>query len=692
MAYTTADKNNTYNDTGEYEDNKNKTKLNLNHILESVNLAEDLNDEELQVMADELLEGIESDINSRSAWEKQIHEWTRLAAQVKEEKSYPWTNAANIKYPLVTIASTQFAARSYPALVSSTSPAKGVIIGADPTGEKNKRAIRLSKHMSYQIIHQIDDWEEGMDRLLHLLPVVGTVFKKIYYSPVLSKCVTEVVPAIDLIINYSAPSVLKAQRKTHRLYFDGNDLEEYTRMGLFLRHDDLLPADRAAKSLKNHDITQGMSRPGDERVNIHHIYECHCFWDLDGDGYREPYIVTIHKDSRKILRIYRNFEQEDVLVKKDTGEIVRITPCAYFIPWVFIPDPNSNIYGLGFGHLLGPINETINTLINQLLDAGTLNNLGGGWLGKNLQLRSSSTQFDPGEWKVVNSYGDDLRKGIVPLPQVQPSGVLFNLLGLIESSGMKVAGVVDILTGDIPGQNTKATVAMAAIEQGLKVFSSIYKRGHRALTKELKLYYKLNSRYLAPEEYWSIVEEKPVEGQAPTDYIIGDNDVMPGSDSNVSSEQQRLAKVQALLEILQLDSVNPAVVTKRYLEATEQPNIEELMEMPPPPGPPLEMQLKFAEQQHKMAMDIWDRKLASMDMDIKAFTAKMNGILSVAKAEAAEQGTQLKAHEVFINTIREEEDKLQYRRKELLEQYMAYQQQNAMAQQAPPPEEGQGQQ
>jgi len=448
-----------------YDEDGLETKTPIDEILTAENVVDLLSEDDLQTMGVELRASIEADLDSRRDWEDNIDEWIKLATQVVDEKSFPWPGASNVKYPLLATAATQYAARAYSALLPGVNLVKGRVVGFDPDGSKRSRAIRIEKHMSYQLLEEMPEWEGDMDRLMHVLPIVGTAFKKTYHNPLLQRHVSELVLPKDLVVNYHAKNLQSAPRKTHIMYMTSNEIEEFYRIGLYKEPDKELRPTVVVKKKSNSDDTQSMHASAREKPDTYEIHECHCWWDLDGDGYAEPYIVTLHPDSKQVLRIFPRFVEDSVLYTED-GRVSRITPDEYFTSYIFIPDPNSGVYGLGFGNLLGPLNHSLNTLINQLVAAGTLANTQGGFIAKNLKLKGGTHAFGPGEWRITNAYGDDIRKGIVPLPVNDPSSTLFSLLGLLESAGMKLASVADIMTGDMGGQNTKATVAMAAVEPG----------------------------------------------------------------------------------------------------------------------------------------------------------------------------------------------------------------------------------
>jgi len=656
--------------------------LDFNTLISEDNIADSLSNEKLDYLGSYIIDGVQNDLESRSDWEEDMDEWLKLAAQVREDKNFPWPNSANVKYPILTIAATQFAARAYSALLSGPDYVQGRVLGQDPQGIKTEKAIRIGKHMSYQLKEEMVDWEENTDRLLHTLPITGTAFKKTYFDPSTGINISEFVSPKELIINYHAKSLEKAYRKTHILYYTHNELESMIRSGLYKDWGKELALPESTTPIHNADDSQNMHVDNTDASSTYTLYECHTWLDLDGDGYEEPYIITVDSVTNKVLRIVSSIAiDEDAVQYGTNGQISVIKQKQYFTSFIFIPDPNSGVYGLGFGSLLGPMNVSINTIINQLLDAGTLSNMQSGFLASNMQPVSGDTSFRPGEWKIINSYGTDIRNGIVPLPVREPSNVLFQLLGMLEQASMKMASVVDILTGEIPGQNTKATVAMTAVEQGLKVFSSIYKRCHRSLKKEYGKVYELNAEFLPVSQYVSFFSadgQNDVEEIKKTDYTIGDNDCVPYSDPNISSEQQRIAKIQVIETLLQTGRISIDEYVKRFLEATDQPNIEALMDVPPPqPDPTIVLeQQKF---QHQVQMDVWEMKLKEIETDLQANRDRIDGILKLAKAEGEEVGQQNDMYNTYLDKLMAAETQMMEQKKMLFDQKMA---EKAQAQQA----------
>ena len=373
--------------------------LSTETILSSENVAEDMDKKDLQWLGCYVYDGYETDEESRADWRDKQEDWMNLALQVREDKTFPWPNAANVKYPLLTTAAIQFASRAYPALIPGTEIVKGRVIGFDPTGEKLARAQRIGKHMSYQLLEKMPDWEEEMDKLCISLPILGTLFKKTYYDPNMARNVSELIYPKDLVVNYWTKDLETAPRITHLLEFSRNDIYERQTAGLYLDIDlDELEQESEASEQNGESKADGMTPPpSQDPTNPYCFLEQHLYFDLDGDGYEEPYIVTIDKKTKKVFRVIPRYDQESITWNTTGDKIQKIKPEEYFTKFGFVPNPDGSFYDIGFGVLLGPINETVNTLINLLTDAGTISNLQAGFLGKGVRIKGGNKNFEPGE-------------------------------------------------------------------------------------------------------------------------------------------------------------------------------------------------------------------------------------------------------------------------------------------------------
>ncbi len=606
----------------------------LRSFLESKNIAEKLDEEKLDLISRQVGEGFEYDLQSRESWEKCLTEWTNLALQVKEEKTWPWTGASNVKYPLLSTAAMQFNARSYPSLVPSVGDiVKCEVVGQDPQGFKLDQAKRVAKFMSYQLLNEMDNWEEDMDKLLIMLPIVGTLFKKTYYNSVLKHNVSELILPKDIVVNYWAKSLETAERVSQIIELNKRQVKERQMSGIYLDVE-LGDPKPWARDNTNHAVLQDGTMP-------YQFIEQHTYYDMDDDGYAEPYVITFERHSKKVVRIVPRFDETTIYVDSK-GELQKIDAIQYFTKFSFIPNPDGGFYDIGFGLLLSPLNESVNTLINQLIDAGTLSNLNGGFLGKGLKLKMGDTRWTPGEWKTVQNTADDLRKQIMPLPAKEPSNVLFQLMGTLVTSGKELASVAEIFTGKMPGQNTPATTTMATVEQGMKVFTAVYKRIYRSLKQEYKKLFVLNSVYLDPNKYQAIMDTPVV----PEDFKVSNYNICPNADPATPTQTEKLMKAQGLLELLPTGILDPVEVIRRVLDAQEQPSAERLFnkqiqmtgEFQPPPDPKLqEMQMKGQIEQQKAASDMQQKQFQS------ELAARDQVMKQAMEAQAAEQKAQMAA-------------------------------------------------
>jgi len=614
------------------------TETDLQALITSVNIAEQIDEDTLNDMGRSVYDWYEMDENSRAEWMDKYEDYMKLATQVSSNKNFPWPDAANVKYPLLTISALQFAARAYQSLIPNNKVVKTRVIGNDPDGTKAARARRVSNYMSYQLLEEMDTWEDQMDRTCLILPIIGNVFKKTYWDG--TKMVSELVLPKDLCVDYYASSLEDANRKTHKLYYYPNEVTRQIRMGQFL--DVELPKESNSYEgdhSEAEDELLGITPPSNDEDSPHEFLECHCNWDLDDDGYEEPYVITVHKDTKKVVRVAARYDAMGIDTN-EKGEIISIKPVEYFTNYVFINDPNSGVYGMGFGNLLGPLNEAANTLINQLIDSGTLDNLQSGFLAKGIKIPNGNSPLKPGEWRYVNTIGDDLRKGIVPLPTKQPSTVLFQLLGMMIQSGQQLSSVTDLMTGQNPGQNQPWSTTSEVLKQGLQVFSSIYKRIHRSMKREFKKIYRLNMLYLDNEKYFAVLD--PTDPQDEIGVIGRDDfedkslDIVPNSDPTNVSNAEKLAKAESLMQLLQLGTVNPQVATKRILEAQDQEGIIELMQMPEP-GPNFDQQIK----QQELQLQASEQDIQKVKVQYQAARDEANATLTMAKAQAEVERTEL---------------------------------------------------
>lgn len=602
----------------------------LQKFIDSPNIAEDLDSDRLAEIGQKVVDEYEIDEDSRSEWMKRNEDAMELAMQVSETKDFPWENAANVKHPVLTIAALQFNARSYPEIIKGRQVVKGFVVGADPDGEKFIKASRVARHMSYQLLEEMPSWEEDMDRMLVALPILGCYFKKTYYSVDDEQNHSELVPPADFVVNYDTKSLESAPRVTHVLSFYPHEIVEKQRLGQWLEYEDLYGMDGEKKLPADEDSDQ------QDEDALQTILEQHRLLDLDDDGLKEPYVVTVHRASKKVLRIAARYSMEGIRFNR-RGQIAKIQGEQHFTKFSFIPSPDGGFYDVGFGQLIGPLTEAINTLVNQMLDAGTLANLGGGFIGTGSQMKGGNLRFALGEWKKIAVRGGNLRENIVPLEFRGPSAVLFSLLGALVETVKDITSVKDVLLGSEPKSNVPATTTMALIEQGLQVYNAIYKRIYRSLKIEYKKIYRLNARYLPQQVYFQYADEP--EAIAKSDYNNEANDVLPVADPGSATKVLRMAKAQALMPLAQDPDFDRREIKRRYLEAMDIEGIDKLfVPIEKLPQPPPDPKLIEAMTHRISAMG----QLQRVKADIHKVIA--DAIKSMAEAEQIETANMLQAH------------------------------------------------
>jgi len=639
-------------------------KYDLEKLQDADNINEFLTEDQSNEIGRAVCEGYEIDEQSRLQWKDRMQAANELALQIVKEKSFPWRGAANVKFPLVTIAALQFASRAYPALVKAPDLVKYRVQGADEDGKKAARAARISRHMSYQCLDEDEQWEEDHDKLLLVLPIAGTAFKKSYYDKTTDMNCSRLVLAKSLCVNYYTKSLDRCERKTEIFELYEREIKERQLRNLYSEIKDLGPADLEEQT--EEAKREGRTQPIDDKARPRTLLEQHCYLDLDGDGYPEPYVVTVDKSSQKVFRIVSRFKEvvteqsveikelqdkiralaegveqpqpgtppsEEQLFKlrqveatiqamnervkqlaEEKPKVLRIEAIEYYTKYGFIPAPDGGFYDIGLGILLGPLNASVNTLINQLLDSGAMQTASTGFIGKGARIKGGKLSFSPNEWKRVDVAGPTLRDAIVPLPINQPSPVLFNLLSLLINYTERVSSVTDTMTGQNPGQNTPAYNMSAMLEQGMQVFNGIFKRVYRSMRAEFRKLFDLNAVYLDQQSYFEYQDEQGFAVRV--DYTADKKDLIPAADPNAFSNQEKMMKAQMVAErAMMVPGYDQTVVEKRLLEAMDIPNSDEVFPLVPetdeqgkptgkmtlkfPPQPNPEFEIKRAEEQRR---------------------------------------------------------------------------------------------
>jgi len=512
--------------------------------------------------------------------------------QIVQDKAQPWPGCANVAFPLVTIAALQFHSRAYPTLINGNDLVKMRVVGDDPDGSQLDRADRVALHMNYQLLEEDASWEEQHDRLLINVPIVGCAFKKTYFNALESHNTSELVLARDLVMDYFAKSTERARRKTHVVFRYRNDVYENVQLGVY--RDILQESWYTGRATVPEESEQRRDKtaPGapDEDTPLVFL-EQHCYFDFDKDGYAEPVVITIEKTSRAVVRVVHRFDTIDAVAKFGT-KIVRIKATEYFTKYGFIPSPDGSVYDMGYGVLLGPLNETVSSGINQLLDAGTMANSGGGFLGRGAKIRGGVYSFNPFEWKRLDSTGEDIAKSIYQLPVREPSQVLYNLIGLVIQYTDRISGSTEIMVGENIGQNTPAETGRNMVEQGSKVYAAIFKRIWRSMKEEFRKWFLLNTIYV-PTSGVSFAS-----GYRATrdDYLGNPDRICPAADPHVVSESQRTAQAVMITQrAAAVPGYDHNVVEENFLRAMRVDGWKRFYTGFDPASVPKDVKLQIAE-------------------------------------------------------------------------------------------------
>ena len=540
------------------------------------NLADIIDEEILNDISSDLMADYKEDKSSREEWHDAYAKGLKLLGFNYEDRSQPFQGASGVTHPLLSETVTQFQAQAYKELLPANGPVRTQIIGKS-TPQKEQQAQRVQEFMNYQLMHVMEDFDPDLDQMLFYLPLSGSSFKKIYFDSTLDRAVSKFIPSDDLVVPYTSTDLASAERVTHVLRRNENEIRKLQVQGLYREVD--------IKEQPNEDNSQirdavnkldGVRQTSTAYSNDNYtLLEIHCDLDIPGfeddDGIKLPYIVTIDEGSQKILSIYRNYDQTDSLKKKKQ----------FFVHYKFLP--GLGFYGYGLIHMLGGLSRTATAALRQLLDAGTLSNLPAGFKARGLRIRDDDNPIQPGEFRDVDAPSGDLRAGLMPLPYKGADSTLFQLLGFVVQAGQRFATIADQKIGDSVAANAPVGTTMALIERGSRVMSAIHKRLHYAQKIEFNLLAKIFKDFTAPR-YPYEVGDNAVPSIKTSDFDER-VDIMPVSDPNIFSMSQRVTLAQTQLQMAQSDpqSHNLYEAYKRMYQSLGVKDIDAIL--PPPKSP-----------------------------------------------------------------------------------------------------------
>jgi hypothetical protein len=503
------------------------------------NLAEYLDESALETLASELTSDFDDDIGSRKDWMQTYVDGLELLGMKIEERTEPWEGACGVYHPLLSEALVKFQAETMMSSFPAAGPVKTQIIGKE-TPEKKDAATRVQEDMNYQLTDVMTEFRPEHERMLWGLGLSGNAFKKVYYDPHIERQISLFVPAEDLVVPYGASNLETAERVTHVMRKTENELRRLQVAG-FYRDIDLGDPDNVLDEVEKKIAEKmGFRATTDSRYKLLEMSV-----DLDLPGYEHeedgeptgiklPYIVTIEKGSNKVLAVRRNWNADDETCQKRQ----------HYVHYGYVP--GFGFYCFGLIHLIGAFAKSGTSLIRQLVDAGTLSNLPGGFKARGLRVKGDDTPISPGEWRDVDVPSGTIRDNLLPLPYKEPSQTLMALLGQIVDEGRRFANTADLQISDMSA-NAPVGTTLAILERTLKVMSAVQARVHYAMKQELKLLKEIIAAY-TPEEY----DYQPTEGSRRakrSDY--DDVYVIPVSDPNASTMAQKIVQYQAVMQLAQ---------------------------------------------------------------------------------------------------------------------------------------------
>jgi chaperonin GroES len=528
-----------------------------------------------------------SDEESRQEWLSMHADWLRLYYQRDRPINPPWEGSSEESIPILAEACNQFHARAFQAMFPNRKIIRAIPVGkADEIAKE--RAERIGTHMSWQLMVKDKHYKRNKDRLLLATPLHGSVFTKSYHCPIRKRNITENVRASDFVVPYGTGprDVEDLERKTHIIWMPLNRAKKLYKQDFFSKEPEAWEENQRSSGNEidiAHDEAHGLQEPGYSDGTYCKILEQHRLWDLDGDDIAEPYIVWLDATTEEVLRVSIRWDTDELGDPTDDKE-----PIEYFTHYPFLENPDG-FYGLGFGHLLGQLNIAANKILRQTVDAATLANAGNmsGWIDRRLATKKGEVQIQLGKFIPTESTAEDLSKGIHTLKFPGPQAALFTVLELILSKSDRLATVTEAITGQTE-KVMQPTTILALIEQSLQVFSTVYERVLGAWESELDKHYRLNRKFMDPEEYFSVLDiSGTVQDHAASreDYE-DDFQVKPVADPKMSSERQKLAKAEAEYQAAltnPLIATNPMAlwnVSRRFFEAIGSENLDEILPQP----------------------------------------------------------------------------------------------------------------
>jgi chaperonin GroES len=644
------------------------------------NIADEFDEDQLKKCAERVKRQFDQDLESMTDWMNSVEMGLELMKPEFKGKSSPWEGASNYKDPLLTEAAVKFGDKANVELLRPPELVGSAIIGEDKEKTKAAKGKRVALAMNYQINHDMNDWRDEQARLFYNLPNTGCVFKKTIYNPSQDRCESHTIQYPDFAVNQATKSMETCRSFSQVLDFSKNDVFERVNSGTWL---DI--------GLYDNDDSDGDKDSNEEQEvvdstdNGQRYIEQQTFYDFDGDGYEEPYTITIHESTKEVVRIVARFDENSIFVdladmsmplpkaieiirqqeqeafggtrgmellgmssqEPDTAslDIIKIVPFQQITKYGFMTAPDGTFLDLGYAHTLGPIVMALNSTTNQLTDRGTLNNLGGGFLAKEFRKSMGISRLKMGQYMHTDVPAEKLQKGIFSNPIQEPSQTLFGLNQEMFTRGQSLLAVVDF-SGQIQ-PNTPPTTALAIIQEGLIPTTAHFKRIIAAQSSEFRILFRLNQRTFSEDKYKKILQDDQANAQ--DDFNTEGLDMVPTSNAEMASKTQRIQTAQIQME--QFDRVlqtggNPVPLVKNYFESIGSSILQEIYPKEGSMSPAEMEQMKKMQEgqdlQNQIAqqqLQILEREQTRLDKDTEAKVRKVSKEIELMGTEMQENLT-----------------------------------------------------
>ena len=531
------------------------------------NLAEFIDDDELKIMATEMIMDFQADRESRSDWARAYVKGLDLLGMKVEDRQQPWSGASGVFHPLLTEAVVRFQAQAMGEIFPASGPVRTKIVGKQ-TPERTDQANRVQNEMNYLLTEEMSEYRDEMEQMLFKLPIAGSAFKKVYYDPLMERPCAMFVPSEDFVASYGASDLKTCPRYTHVMKKTANEVLQLQVNGFYKEGELPEPTPDYSDIQEKYDELDGEEAviEDDDR---HTILEMHVDLNLSGDfedpdGIARPYVVTIDKSSSTILAIRRNWYEGDEKKKKRM----------HFVHYRYLP--GLGFYGTGLIHLMGGLAKSATSILRQLIDAGTLSNLPAGLKARGLRIKGDDTPLMPGEFRDVDVPGGAIRDSITFIPYKEPSSVLYSLLGNIVEEGRRIGSVADMQVGDM-NPNAPVGTTLALMERSMKVLSGVQARLHASLKHELRILASIIHDYMPAEYSYEI--EGDFNRTQDFDKRV---DVIPVSDPNAATMSQRVMQYQAAIQLAQQSPqiYDMGKLHRQMLEVLGVQNADEIVKLP----------------------------------------------------------------------------------------------------------------